>query len=124
MADPVTESFDDLKAQIASTIAERDRILLAMDEAAARAFVAKHGGRAPQNVNWTMVLHVARFECETIRRDHGTLWWDSRIWLAKNGAVSLGTTPERRECLVALDLVFPKSLTERYMAAMKGHRDA
>jgi hypothetical protein len=114
-----------LTDHIAVAIAERDRILIALDVDAAKAWIVQYGGKAPKNVNWPMVLHVARFECESIRASHNRLWWESRIWLAKHGAVSIGNDPDKRACVVALDLIFPKALTDAFIATMhEGQADA
>ena len=107
----------DLKTRVAEANVERNAILTAMDIDAAKAWITKHGANAPKNVNWVMVLHIARLETVSLPEK---LHWESRIWLARNGAVSLSTTPNKRECLVALNLIFPKDLFEEELRSIGG----
>jgi hypothetical protein len=99
-------------------LAERDQILMAMDIDAAKAFIAKHGGYVPRGkIDWTRVLHLARFEVQTM--PHEAIW-ESRMWLAKNGAQSVGTLPETSPYLrAAIDLIFPKDIMDAYLEARR-----
>lgn len=105
--------------ELQGAIAERDRILTAMDVDAAQAFIAKHGGFVPkQAIDWTRVLHLARFEVTTMPT---RLSQDSHIWLAKNGAQSITElSPSSPYLRAALDLIFPKDLTDAQIAELRG----
>jgi hypothetical protein len=95
-------------------IAERDRILMTLDQTAAKAFVKAHGAKLPPGpLNWERVLHLARLEC--VNLDPKAIS-DSRIWLARNGATSIATGDESREADVALNLIFPLDTYEAFMA--------
>lgn len=98
-------------------IAERDGILIAMDVEAAKAFIAKHGGRVPKStIDWIRVLHLARLEVTSLSSN---LAMESRIWLARNGAQSLTMLPPASPYVrAALNLIFPKDLTDAYVRAM------
>lgn len=98
-------------------LAERDAILTAMDIEAAKGFINRHDGFVPKgNIDWERVLHLARFEVTTLPDE---LLWESRIWLARHGAQSLMMLPPTSPYLrAALDLVFPKDLTDTYLKAM------
>jgi len=105
-------------------IAERDRILTAMDVDSAKAFIAKHGGHVPRQrrFDWERVLHLARFEASSMPED---VWWESRIWLARHLGKSLGGLPERGPYARAtVDLLFPRDLTESYIAEQIGEHTA
>lgn len=106
----------DASDQLTDALAERDRILVAMDVDAAKAFIAKHGGVVPRrSLDWTKVLHLARFETRTMPED---LFWESRIYLAQNGAQSIATLPPTSPYLrAALDLIFPRDLITADMRA-------
>jgi hypothetical protein len=102
---------------INEAIAERDQILMVMDVEAAKVFIAKHGGFVPKgHIDWIKVLHLARFEAKSIAPE---LVSESHIWLARNGAQSLMTMPPSSPYVrAALDLIFPKDLTDAYVKAM------
>jgi len=112
-----THEMNDLILRIAKAIAERNAILMVMDVDAAQRWIVAHGASAPKNVNWEMVLHIARLETVSLPEE---CRWESRSWLARNGAVSLSTTPQKRECLVALNLIFPKDLFEEELLTLEG----
>lgn len=96
-------------------IAERNHILRKMDIDGAKHFIAKHGGFVPKSsIDWVRVLHLARYEVRTMPED---MHWESRIWLAQHGAVSLMMLPPRSPYLrAAMDLIFPKDMTDEYIA--------
>lgn len=104
----------ELVARIREANVERDRILMAMDIPAAKQFIASHGGYVPRgNIDWTRVLHLARFEATSLPEEHRTA---SHIWLAQNGAQSLMDLPrESPSARAALDLIFPNDLTEEFI---------
>ena len=105
------------------TMAERNRILSAMDVEAAKAFIVQHGGHVPGGpLDWVKVLHLARFEVTTLPPE---LITESQIYLARNGAQRIGMFPpgsayER----AALDLLFPKDVFEAYLSKLEGRPGA
>ena len=113
--------MSDQAAQRTTAFAERNRILLAMDVDAAKSFIVEHGGTVPKRpLNWERVLHLARFEVATIPDE---LRADSRIYLARNGAQSLLTLPHGSPYVrAALDLIFPKRLTDAHIRKIESER--
>lgn len=96
---------------LSDALTERDQILTAMDVDAAKAFIANHGGFVPSGViNWVKVLHLARYEVRSLPDE---LVRESHIWLAVHGAQSVMTlSPTSPYCRAAMDLIFPKDLTD------------
>lgn len=106
---------------LTDALAERDRILADLDVDAAKAFIVRHGGVAPKrSMDWLRVLHLARFECRSIPPE---LVGESRVYLARTGAQLIADLPERSPYLrAALDLVFPKDLTDAMIADLEASR--
>lgn len=107
-------------AAVALAIEERNQILRDMDIEAAKAFIAKHGGVVTQRkIDWVRVLHLARFECAKGLPDEG--WRESQMWLAMNDARSvMMLRPTSPYVEAALNLIFPKQLTDDYIRQMEG----
>lgn len=103
--------------ELAEALDERNRIVAAFDIEAAKAWVIKHGGKVHAQANWERVLHIARMEINTLPERMRS---DSHIWLARNGAIGLSTAPNHRDCLQALDLIFPKTMTDELIARSMG----
>lgn len=100
-------------------IAERDRILMDMDSEAAKSFIAKTGGFVPKSnkINWVRVLHLARFEVRSLPEVYVK---ESQMWLARNGAQSILMLPPTSPYLrAAMDLIFPKTITDAFIAHME-----
>lgn len=103
--------------QISVAIAERNRILIDMDQDAAKAFVVEHGGKAPKRLDWEIVLHLARCDVETISDD---LRQESRIFLARSGYYGITSLPQNSfYARAAMDLIFPHDLTEAFIRQME-----
>ena len=106
----------DLSIQIAESVAERDTILVTMNEKEAKRFVAKHGGKVDTRLDWERVLHLARIESISLPIQARE---ESRIWLAMRGENPISMRPEQSPYVRAvLSLIFPKDLTDAYMALL------
>lgn len=91
-----------------SILTERDQILMDLDQDAAKAFVIKHGGKAPSTIDWEIVLHLARWEVETIPAEEKQ---ETRIFLARSGKYGIASLPQNSVyARVTLDLIFPKDI--------------
>lgn len=102
--------------ELQAALAERNRILESMDQEAAKAFIVKHGGLAPKNLDYELVLHMARHEVMTISED---LRMDSKIFLARSGHYGFAMEPQNSKyARTALDLIFPKTMTDEAIRAM------
>lgn len=104
-------------------LAERNRILEALDVDAAKAFIAQHGGSVPsRKMDWLRVLHLARFEVTNLPPDLVT---ESQIYLARTGAQSVATLPAASPYLkAAMDLIFPSALVKVVLDdAQQPHED-
>lgn len=102
--------------ELTAALQERDRILTAMDQEAAKAFIVKHGGSAPKNLDYELVLHLARHEVTTVPHE---LHMDSKIFLARSGHYGLAMeAPNSRYARAALDLIFPKTMTDDAVRAL------
>ena len=101
---------------IDAALAERNRILIAMDQEAAKAFIVRHGGTAPKHLDYEIVLHLARWDVETIADD---LRQSTRVFLARAGKYGIAQMhPNSPYVRAALDLIFPKTLTDQYIREM------
>lgn len=100
-------------------LAERDRVLAALDTIEAREFIRKTGGKVPGgNLDWFKILHLARLECfgDAITDEMRT---DSRIYLAMHGAESIGTLSHRSPYLsAAMEILFPAVVWQETAAKM------
>lgn len=110
------------ESAVTVAIAERNRILQAMDIEAAKTFIAKHGGVVTKRkIDWERVLHLARFECAKGLPEE--VWRESQIYLAMHGAQSLMMLPPTSPYVdAAMNLIFPKNLTDDYIREMEGAR--
>lgn len=101
---------------IDAALIERNRILVEMDQEAAKAFIVQHGGTAPTHLDYEIVLHLARWDVETIADD---LRQSSRVFLARAGKYGIAQmNPKSPYVCAALDLMFPKTLTDKYIREM------
>lgn len=99
--------------ELQSALAERDRILIALDQSAAKEFIVKHGGKAPENLNYELVLHMARHEVTLMPEN---LHMDSKIYLARSGHYGLAMEPPKSQyARAALDLIFPRVMTDQFI---------
>lgn len=97
----------DFDERLKAAIAERDEVIASMDAEQARRFVAKHGG-GRYHLNWGVVLHLARWEIETVPWE---LREESRIFLAREGKYGVTQmNPRSHYAKAALDLLFPKDV--------------
>lgn len=112
---------DDLTVRIAAAMADRDRILSALDVEDAKRFIVAHGGTIPRRpLDWLQVLHLARFDVMTTTDEDRT---DSRIYLARTGGQSIGTLPATSPYLTAaMDLIFPRDLFASSMTELEAPR--
>lgn len=106
---------------LTAALADRDRILADLDVEAAKAFIVRHGGVAPkQPMGWLRVLHLARFECRSIPPE---LVGESQVYLAWTGAQAIADLPPTSPYLrAALDLLFPKDLTDALIGDLEASR--
>lgn len=91
-----------------ATIAERDRVLTALDVPGVQAFIRAHGGHVTERpVSWTAILHMARVEATSLPDELRT---ESRVWLAIHRQPEVHVAPPGPALSMALDILFPPDL--------------
>lgn len=104
--------------KLEAAIAQRDEILKAMDVDRAKGFILATGGTVPKRaLDWTVILHLARHEVTTMPED---LHMESKVALARSGKYGIASlSPKSPYLLAAMDLIFPKTLTDADIKATK-----